>query len=39
MVEAEVIEIDRKRVTFAVKATCNNDIVGQGTHERFLINK
>ncbi len=38
-ISAEVIEIDRKRITFAVKATFNNEIVGQGTHERFIIKK
>ena len=39
IITAEVIEVDRKRITFAVKATCNEDMVGQGTHERFIIAK
>lgn len=39
VVTAEVIEVDRKRITFAVKATFNGEIIGQGTHERFIIKK
>lgn len=38
-VEVEVNEIDRKRITFAVKVTFNDEMVGQGTHERFIIKK
>ncbi|MBO0437097.1 thioesterase family protein [Vagococcus fluvialis] len=38
-VTAKVIEVDRKRITFAVKAMFNDEIVGQGTHERFIIKK
>lgn len=36
---AKIIEVDRKRITFSVIATSDDLIVGQGTHERFIINK
>lgn len=39
IITAEVIEVDRKKITFAVKAMHNDDIVGQGTHSRFIIKK
>lgn len=35
--EAEVIEVDRRRVVFAVKAYDEEDMIGEGTHERFVI--
>jgi predicted thioesterase len=35
--ECELIEIDRKRLTFAVKTYTDDKIVGEGTHERFII--
>ncbi len=37
--EAEVVEIDRRRIVFAVKTLCDGEIIGEGTHERFLIDK
>lgn len=38
-ITSEVIEIDRRKITFAVKATSQGEIVGQGTHTRFIIKK
>ncbi|MEG0254032.1 MAG: hotdog domain-containing protein [Vagococcus sp.] len=38
-ITAEIIEVDRKRITFSVLATSGKLIVGRGTHERFIINK
>lgn len=35
--EAEVIEVDRRRVTFTVKAYDEHELIGQGTHVRFVI--
>lgn len=35
--ETEVIEIDRRRVTFSVKAYDERGLIGEGTHERFII--
>lgn len=35
--ETEVIEIDRRRVTFSVKAYDDRGLIGEGTHERFII--
>ncbi len=36
--EAELIEIDRKRLVFSLKVTDGVDVIGDGTHERFIIN-
>ena len=36
--EAELIEIDRKRLVFQVTAYDEKGIIGRGTHERFVIN-
>lgn len=35
--EARVVEIDRRRIVFAVSATDEVGPIGEGTHERFLI--
>lgn len=35
--ESEVMEIDRRRITFAVKAYDERGLIGEGTHERFII--
>ena len=35
--ETEVTEIDRRRVTFSVKAYDERGLIGEGTHERFII--
>lgn len=34
----ELVEIDGKRLVFKVEAYDNFDKVGEGTHERFIIN-
>ena len=34
---AEVIEVDRRRIVFAVKAFDEKEMIGEGTHERFII--
>ena len=36
--EAEVTEVDRRRIVFAVKAWDETGVIGKGKHERFLIN-
>lgn len=35
--EAKLIEQDRRRLLFEVRAVCNGKTVGDGTHERFVI--
>ena len=36
--ESELIEIDRKKLVFSLKVTDGKDVIGDGTHERFIIN-
>lgn len=36
-VETELVEIDRKRLVFHVQASDNAGLIGEGTHERFII--
>lgn len=36
--EAKVIEVDRKRLVFEVKCFDGEDLVGEGTHDRFVVN-
>lgn len=36
--EAKVVEVDRKRLVFEVKCYDGEDLVGEGTHERFVVN-
>ena len=36
-VESELTEIDGRRLVFAVKAYDDCGLVGQGTHERFIV--
>ena len=36
-VEAEITEIDGRRVCFSVKAYDEAGLVGEGTHERFIV--
>lgn len=36
--EAEVIEVNERRVTFRVEAHDEKEKVSEGTHERFLVN-
>lgn len=35
--ESELIEIDRRRLVFSVKAYDSAGLIGQGTHERFIV--
>lgn len=35
---AELIEVDGKRLVFAVEAFDDKDKIGEGLHERFIIN-
>ena len=35
---SELIEIDKKRLVFKVEAFDEKGIIGEGTHERFIIN-
>ena len=35
--EAEVVEVDRRRIVFRVAAWDETGLIGRGTHERFLI--
>ncbi|MCA9916260.1 MAG: thioesterase family protein [Anaerolineaceae bacterium] len=35
--EAEVTAVDGKRVTFAVRAWDNHELIGEGTHIRYII--
>ena len=37
MVEAEITEIDGRRVCFSVKAYDESGLIGEGTHERFIV--
>lgn len=36
--EAEVTEVERKKVILSVKAFDEAGLIGEGTHERFIIN-
>ncbi len=35
--EAELIEVDRRRLVFAVKCLEGETLVGEGIHERFVV--
>jgi predicted thioesterase len=35
--QAEVTEVDRRRVTFRVQAWDEKELIGEGTHTRFII--
>lgn len=35
--DSEVIEVDRRRIVFKVKAYDKVGVIGEGTHERFII--
>jgi len=37
--DSELIEIDRRRLVFSVKAYDECGLIGEGTHERFIIDK
>lgn len=36
--ETRLVEVDRKRLVFTVKAYDAAGVIGEGTHERFIIN-
>lgn len=36
--DSELIEIDGRRLVFSVKAYDEKGLIGEGTHERFIIN-
>ncbi len=36
--ESELIEIDRKRLVFRITVSDKGGIIGNGTHERFIVN-
>ena len=36
--ESELIEIDGRRLVFKVSATDDAGLIGEGTHERYIIN-
>lgn len=35
--EAELLEVDRRRLVYKVEAFDEKELIGSGTHERFLI--
>ena len=35
--EAEIVEVDRRRLVFEVKCFEGETLVGEGTHERFVV--
>ncbi len=35
--ETELIEVDRRRLVFSVRVYDDRELVGEGTHERFII--
>lgn len=35
--ESEVTEVDRRRVVFSVRAYDEAGLIGEGTHERFIV--
>ena len=37
--ECELVDMDRRRLVFEVTAYDERGVIGQGTHERFIINK
>ena len=36
--ETELTEIDRKRLCFSVRAYAGEELIGEGRHERFIVN-
>ena len=38
-VTAQLVGIDKTKLTFKVKAEWRNEVIGKGQHERFIVNK
>jgi len=38
-VTAQLLGIDKRKLTFKVKAEWRNEVIGTGQHERFIVNK
>ncbi len=38
-VKAKLVEVDRRRLVFEVKCLYGDTLVGEGTHERFIVNR
>jgi predicted thioesterase len=36
--ESELIEVDRKKLVFRVEARVGEEVIGKGTHTRFIVN-
>jgi predicted thioesterase len=36
--EAELVEVDRRRLVFEVKCFDGENLIGEGIHERFVVN-
>lgn len=36
---SELIDVDKRKLTFSVKAYCNDVLIGEGSHERFIVNE
>lgn len=37
--ESELCQIDRRRLVFSVRAYCDGTLIGEGTHERFIVDE
>ena len=38
-VEAEIVAVDRKKVSFKIVAKDEKDVIGTASHDRFIVNK
>ncbi len=36
--QSEILEVNERRVTFRVSARDAQEVIGEGTHERFIVN-
>ncbi|MEM1549618.1 MAG: thioesterase, partial [Candidatus Methanomethylicia archaeon] len=37
-VTSEIVKIEGRKITFKVSAMCKDIIIGEGEHERFIVN-
>ena len=37
--EAELVEVDRRKLSFRVLARSDGEVIGQGTHTRFIVSQ